>query len=236
MLTVMVRKELRETLGLAGLALLAYLYIVTAEIGIALLPWIYAGRETIPFVAESFLRRLLLRLRAAGDRTRVAAVGGRIAAGDVALPPPPPGRAGNAHRHETGRGDRGLLGLGGRADGGRSERTGPRGRPRTTANLRAGLPLCLAGALGRDARGRPAGRALPPPPESLCAAVDHGLGDLRVLMRRARVYRISPAPSLAGPRPLPGLQRRRAARPRPLRHCQAEFPAPAPQGTEIFAA
>jgi hypothetical protein len=56
MLTVIVRKELRETLGLAGLGLLAYLYFVTGEMGIGLFPWSRDSQRAVPFVADGFLR------------------------------------------------------------------------------------------------------------------------------------------------------------------------------------
>jgi hypothetical protein len=51
-----VRKELRETLGLAGLGLLAYLCFVAGETGLPLVPWMGAGQWGIPFVNGSFLR------------------------------------------------------------------------------------------------------------------------------------------------------------------------------------
>jgi hypothetical protein len=55
MLTAMVRKELRETLGLAAIGLLAYLYFVTGQMGIPLLPWSGGRGYGIPFVYEAFV-------------------------------------------------------------------------------------------------------------------------------------------------------------------------------------
>jgi hypothetical protein len=56
MLRAMLHKELRETLGLAGLGLLAYLFVVTGQMGMPLLPWLVGGRDAaIPFVGSGFL-------------------------------------------------------------------------------------------------------------------------------------------------------------------------------------
>jgi hypothetical protein len=58
MLQAMLYKELRETLGLAGLGLLAYLCIVTGQMGMPLLPWLVGSRDAaIPFVGSEFLFR-----------------------------------------------------------------------------------------------------------------------------------------------------------------------------------
>lgn len=56
MLIALVRKELRETLGLAALALLAYLYFVTGEMGNSLVPIFRAPQTAVPFVGGGFLR------------------------------------------------------------------------------------------------------------------------------------------------------------------------------------
>jgi hypothetical protein len=60
MLKVMVRKELRETLGLAGIGLLAYLYFVTGEMGSPLVPWFGRQQSGIPFVSGGFLTNFCL--------------------------------------------------------------------------------------------------------------------------------------------------------------------------------
>ena len=56
MLTAMVRKELRETLWVAAIGLLAHLYFVTGQMGMPLLPF-RSGLPTtaIPFVGEAFV-------------------------------------------------------------------------------------------------------------------------------------------------------------------------------------
>jgi ABC-type transport system involved in multi-copper enzyme maturation permease subunit len=47
-------KELRETLGILVLALLAYLYFVSDAAGLSLLPWVSVQSQEIPFVGDAF--------------------------------------------------------------------------------------------------------------------------------------------------------------------------------------
>lgn len=47
-------KELRETLGILVLALLAYLYFVSDAAGVSLLPWVSVQSQEIPFVGTTF--------------------------------------------------------------------------------------------------------------------------------------------------------------------------------------
>lgn len=55
MWTAMLIKELRETLWIAALALLAYLAFVTGAMGLPLLPWPVALRGEVPFAGGAFL-------------------------------------------------------------------------------------------------------------------------------------------------------------------------------------
>jgi hypothetical protein len=55
MLRAMLSKELRETLWIAGLALVVYMYYVTEQMGLRMLPWSYNLGQGIPFVGSGFL-------------------------------------------------------------------------------------------------------------------------------------------------------------------------------------
>lgn len=55
MFRALLYKELRETLWIGGLALLAYLNLVSGRIGVGVLPWSSRGDSQIPFASNSFL-------------------------------------------------------------------------------------------------------------------------------------------------------------------------------------
>lgn len=51
MLKALALKELRETIGIAAVALILFAYFVIVAIGVTLLPWDYGYEDSIPFVA-----------------------------------------------------------------------------------------------------------------------------------------------------------------------------------------